>query len=257
MEYSDACFKGGFFLSRGDYARLAEMIRNSENTVVFTGAGISTSAGLPDFRGDSGLWKDKDPSQLASVESMERTPEEFYKFYCKRIESLHKVFPGKGHEILSEWERKGLIKGIITQNVDGLHQKAGSNNVAEIHGSLSEVKCRKCGAVYPGSSFLKNPDCTECAGKLRPCVVLFGEMLPVEQLRRAQDLSYGCDLFIVLGSSLEVSPANWFPREAKTEGAILVIVNFQETPLDNIADLVIHDPIDKVLNELDSILIQG
>jgi len=244
-------------LNKEDCARLAEMIRESENTVVFTGAGISTSAGLPDFRGDSGLWKDKDPSQLASVESMERSPEEFYRFYCKRIESLQKVFPGKGHEILSEWERKGLIKGIITQNVDGLHQRAGSNNVAEIHGTLSDVKCRKCGTVYPGSCFLQDPECIKCGGKLRPCVVLFGEMLPVEQLRKAQDLSYGCDLFIVLGSSLAVSPANWFPREAKTEGAGLAIVNFQETPLDDIADLVIHDQIDDVLNELDTLLFLG
>jgi len=252
IEYLDACFKGGFFLSREDYARLAEMIRESENTVVFTGAGISTSCGLPDFRGKSGIWKDRDPSQLASVEAMESSSDEFYSFYCHRIELLEGVTFGRGHEILSEWEKKGLIKGLITQNVDGLHQRAGSQNVAEIHGSLSRVKCRRCGTFFPASDLLRSQRCEKCGGRLRPDVVLFGEMLPVEQLRYAQDLSEGCDLFIVLGSSLQVSPANWFPMEAKNTGAQLVIVNLQETPFDDIADVVISGNIDEILEQVES-----
>ena len=229
-----------------------EKMRSADKAVIFTGAGISTSCGLPDFRGKSGMWKDRDPSQLASVEAMESSSDEFYSFYCHRIELLEGVTFGLGHEILSGWEKRGWIKGIITQNVDGLHQRAGSKKVAEIHGSLSRVKCRRCGTFFPASDFLRSQRCKKCGGRLRPDVVLFGEMLPVEQLRHAQDLSEGSDLFIVLGSSLQVSPANWFPMEAKNTGAQLVIVNLQETPFDDIADVVIHGNIGEVLEQVES-----
>lgn len=233
---------------------LSERLLAAGNTVVFTGAGISTGSGLPDFRGKSGLWNDRDPSQLASVEAMEKESEDFYLFYHERIRMIDNAQPSKGHNILARWEKDGLIKGIITQNVDGLHQKAGTKNLAEIHGSLSRVKCRRCGSHFPASDYLRSQVCEKCEGRLRPDVVLFGEMLPVEQIRVAQDLSEGADLFIVLGSSLQVSPANWFPLDAKKTGAKLVIINMQETPLDEIADIIIYSSIDEVLVQADKML---
>ena len=237
-----------------DLLKFAEMIKTSSKVVVFTGAGMSTESGLPDFRSDNGLWKEVDPTQLASVEAMEMGGEEFFSFYRDRIDTLMKVKPNPGHYILSEWERKEVIAGIITQNVDGLHHRAGSKNVAELHGNLREVRCRKCQKIFPASLFLESRKCSECGGRLRPCVVLFGEMLPVTGLTKSEDLLRGCDLFIVLGSSLQVSPANWFPRDAKAAGADLVIVNRTPTPLDELADLVIAGSVAEVLGKINAIL---
>ncbi len=237
-----------------DLLKFAEMIKISSKIVIFTGAGMSTESGLPDFRSETGIWKDIDPTQLASVEAMEMGGDEFFSFYRDRIETLMKVKPNQGHYILAEWERKKIIAGIITQNVDGLHHRAGSKNVAELHGNLREVKCRRCQKIFPASLFLENRQCHECGGRLRPCVVLFGEMLPVEGLTKSEDLMKECDLFIVLGSSLQVSPANWFPRDAKTAGAELVIVNKTPTPLDELADLVIAGPVGEILGEINAIL---
>jgi len=192
--------------------------------------------------------------QLASVEAMEKGQEDFFEFYRTRIRTLMGVSPNVGHEILAEWEKGGVLKGIITQNVDGLHQRAGSRRVAELHGNLREVSCRKCRSIFPNTLFLEGEKCPACGGSLRPSVVLFGEMLPMEALREAQDMTDACDLFMVLGSSLQVSPANWFPREASSRGAALVIVNIMETPLDEIADLVFHEPIGQVLKRVNEYL---
>lgn len=238
----------------GKYRKLAQMITGSSNLVVFTGAGMSTESGLPDFRSDRGIWKGADPVLLASVEAMERSKEEFFEFYRTRIRALMGVSPNEGHKILGAWEKRGILKGIITQNVDGLHQRAGSERVAELHGNLREVSCRKCSSTFPNTLFLEGEKCPRCGGGLRPSVVLFGEMLPMEALREAQDMTDACDLFMVLGSSLQVSPANWFPREARSRGAGLVIVNMMETPLDGMADLVFHEPIGQVLKGVDECL---
>jgi NAD-dependent deacetylase len=235
-------------------AELARMLVKSPKTVVFTGAGMSTASGLPDFRSENGLWKGIDPTQLASVEAMERGGEEFFSFYRSRIEALDRVEPNRGHHVLASWEERGLISGIITQNVDGLHHRAGSRNIAELHGNLREVRCRRCRKVYPNSLFLDSGKCPECGGDLRPCVVLFGEMLPVEELTRSQDMLRECSLFIVLGSSLQVSPANWYPRDAKAAGADLVIVNLRSTPMDELADLHIMAPVEEVLSQVERIL---
>lgn len=233
---------------------LAHRIQKSRKTVVFTGAGMSTESGLPDFRSESGMWKDLDPTQLASVEAMEIGKDDFFNFYRQRIDALLKVQPNQGHHILADWERKGFISGIITQNVDGLHHQAGSRNVAELHGNLREVRCRRCLKTFPNSLFLERKECPECGGSLRPCVVLFGETLPVEGFRKSEDLLRESELFIVLGSSLQVSPANWFPRDAKSDGADLVIANKAPTPLDEMADMVISRSIVDVLIGTNAIL---
>jgi len=241
--------------SMDKYEKLVEMIRDAAgNTVVLTGAGMSTESGLPDFRSQKGIWQGADPMQLASVEAMERGSDAFFEFYRARIKALIDVSPNAGHAILANWEEKGHLRGVITQNVDGLHQRAGSKTVAELHGNLREVVCKSCGSSYESSLFLNATKCPSCGGGLRPSVVLFGEMLPVDPLTLAQDLTNGCDLFIVLGSSLQVSPANWFPREAISGGADLAIVNLMETPLDDMADLVFHESIGGLLQKVQSLL---
>lgn len=223
--------------------KLVEWLREARHAVVFTGAGMSTESGLPDFRSAlTGIWRGKDPTQLASTHALRHNREGFAAFYRMRIEGLLACRPHAGHAILAEWERHGRIRGIITQNVDGFHQQAGSRNVAELHGTLGTLRCLACERTYPAARYLQ-PDGTVCGcgGFLRPAVVLFGEALPEAALAKASEWTEQADLFLVLGSSLVVSPANWFPQQAKAAGARLVIVNREPTPLDDLADLVIDD----------------
>jgi NAD-dependent deacetylase len=222
--------------------QLAAWLKDASKTVVFTGAGMSTESGLPDFRSSlQGIWRGKDPAQFASTYALHHNRDVFVEFYRMRIEGLLKSKPHEGHAILARWEREGIIHGIITQNVDGFHQQAGNKQVAELHGTLSTVRCMVCGQTYPSAQYLQ-PDGTvcSCGGFLRPSVVLFGEALPEAALRRAEEWTEEAELFIVLGSSLQVSPANLFPQQAKARGARLVIVNMEPTELDDWADLVIH-----------------
>ena len=227
--------------------KFAEMLKNGE-AVIFSGAGMSTESGLQDFRSKTGLWANVDPTALASLDALKNNYEQFLSFYKSRLLVPESVKPNVGHKLIAEWERDGYIKGIITQNVDRLHQAAGSVNVAELHGSLEPVRCFRCGKIALKDSFIQGKRCT-CGGRLRPSVVLFGEMLPQSEIEKAEILSNNCKLFVVLGSSLAVSPANFFPRKAKQTGASLVIVNRDETPLDGIADLVVHKSIGKFLSE--------
>lgn len=237
---------------KGGLPLLATLLKESNYTVVFTGAGMSTESGLPDFRSSTGLWKQVDPTRLASIDALENNREEFIRFYHKRMQAIHKYKPHRGHEILGEWEQQGLIHAIITQNVDGFHQQAGSKNVTELHGSLRTVHCHTCGKTYPNSEFIAGRFDCDCGGFLRPSVVLFGEMLPFDAVQKAEEETAKAELFIVLGSSLSVYPANSFPVEAKQNGAKLVIVNFEPTDYDDLADLVIHErKIGEVLQEID------
>jgi NAD-dependent deacetylase len=228
---------------------LAEQIKEGE-VVIFTGAGMSTESGLQDFRSKGGLWDQYDPAQLASVGALERNYDLFIRFYKDRLYVPDSVKPNIGHELIAKWESEGYIKGVITQNVDRLHQKAGSKNVAELHGSLEPVRCHSCGKRGTVEDFIGAKRCS-CGGKLRPGVVLFGEMLPADQLNLADTWSSACKTFIVLGSSLVVSPANYFPRQAKGSGAKLAIINRDPTPLDYLADLAEHQEIGAFLSRVD------
>ncbi|SET99569.1 NAD-dependent deacetylase [Salinibacillus kushneri] len=233
---------------------LKEWLQTSNYTIVFTGAGMSTESGLPDFRSSSGLWKQKDPSQIASTDALNKNVEEFISFYRNRVLGVKQYQPNKGHYILAEWEKQGKVKSIITQNVDGFHQEAGSKQVTELHGTLQKLHCQSCGRQYSSEEYVaEDYYCNECGGILRPSIVLFGESLPQDAFQLAFEESEKADLFIVLGSSLSVSPANQFPLIAKDRGAKLVIINRDETEFDRYADLVIHDKkIGEVLEELNS-----
>lgn len=222
---------------------LKNLLENSKYAVVFTGAGMSTESGLPDFRSAArGLWNIKDPSEYASTDALYNNREKFTEFYRMRIENLLKYEPHKGHYILADLEKRGIVKSIITQNVDGYHKKAGSQNLIELHGRLYELYCLSCGALYPCERYLEEEGarCT-CGGFIRPGVVLFGEGLPEDSMDKAYEETIKADLFIVLGSSLTVSPANQFPLIAKRNGAKLAIINMESTIMDRYFDIVIND----------------
>ncbi|AXH99515.1 NAD-dependent deacylase [Sporosarcina sp. PTS2304] len=236
---------------------LADLLRESKRTIVYTGAGMSTESGLPDFRSSkTGMWEMEDPSKVASVTALNQHVEQFFQFYKHRVLAAKGTGPHQGHKILAKWEREGVIKGIITQNVDGFHTMAGSKNVMELHGTLRKVHCETCGQVYDNERYENDEFYCECGGKLRPSVVLFGEMLPEEPFLQAIVESEKADLFIVLGSSLTVTPANQFPLIAKQSGAKLVIINLEPTELDYLADLVVHErKIGEVLLEANDLLL--
>jgi NAD-dependent deacetylase len=233
---------------------LQHLLGESNYTVVFTGAGMSTESGLPDFRSSKGLWKEKDPSQIATIDSLNQNVHEFIEFYRERVLDVKEYKPHQGHYILAKWENQGIIKSIITQNVDGFHQLAGSRQVAELHGTLQNLHCQLCGKRYSSDEYVNRDYYCECEGILRPSIVLFGEALPEDAFQFALQESEKTDLFIVLGSSLTVTPANQFPLIAKENGAKLVIVNRDKTDFDHYADEVInHKNIGEVLKELNDI----
>lgn len=222
---------------------LVSLLKSSQYTVIFTGAGMSTESGLPDFRSKSrGLWEKFNPNELANVHALKHNTKEFTDFYRYRLSEVTKYKPHEGHFILAEWERKGLIKGIITQNVDGFHHDAGSQNVMELHGTFRSFHCHDCKKEQSRDAYLAGDTiCSDCGGVIRPGIVLFGETLPQDVFLQAEIITSKADLFIVLGSSLSVSPANMFPIQAKQHGAKLVIVNREPTELDDYADHLIHN----------------
>ncbi|HLR81078.1 MAG TPA: NAD-dependent deacylase [Bacillota bacterium] len=236
--------------------KLAELITSSSHTIVFTGAGMSTESGLPDFRSaEGGLWAKFNPDELANIEALETNTEEFVNFYRHRLRDIEAYQPHKGHYILGEWEQNGWIHGIITQNVDGFHHDAHSKNVMELHGTFRSLYCHQCDKPQSREAFLNGDVYCSCGGPIRPGVVLFGEGLPQDVFMQAEKETSAADLFIVLGSSLTVTPANMFPLQAKQNRAQLVIVNRDDTPLDDFADYIIQDKsIKDVLTEVNQLL---
>ncbi|WP_121604074.1 NAD-dependent protein deacylase [Virgibacillus sp. Bac332] len=232
---------------------LKQWLYEAKYTVVFTGAGMSTESGLPDFRSaNQGLWNKQNPTKIASTDALNNNVEAFTTFYRERVLGVKSYKPHKGHYILADWEKAGTIQSIITQNVDGFHQQAGSNRVAELHGTLQRLHCQSCQKEYSSEEYVHKDYFCKCGGILRPSIVLFGETLPAQAFQAALSESEKADLFMVLGSSLSVTPANQFPLIAKEGGARLVIINHEPTALDAYADMLIHNrQIGDVLTELD------
>jgi NAD-dependent protein deacetylase/lipoamidase len=221
---------------------LARLIVERQPCVVLTGAGVSTESGIPDFRSASGIWAQYDPMEYATIDAFRRDPEKVWDFYSKRLGVLTEAKPNPAHQALAELERRGLVEAVITQNVDRLHERAGSQNVIEVHGSLRTSSCLECGHSEPFDrvvELLPVPRCDDCGAVLKPDVVMFGELLPADAIDRAFDLARGAGLFLVVGSSLEVYPVAGLPDEALAAGATLAIVNRGPTPYDHIADLKI------------------
>lgn len=245
--------------------RAADLILNSSSVVIFTGAGISTPSGIPDFRSaNSGLWTRSNPMEVASLSAFHYHPEKFFNWLQPLASDILKASPNCAHFGLVEMEEAGFIKAVITQNIDGLHQQAGSKEVIELHGSMTKLECQKCREIFPAEEFLVSfisngtiPTCFRCARVLKPGIVLFEEMLPYDAWTKAVQYSQKADLFIVIGSSLEVSPAASLPMEALRSGARLIINTLSSTPLDAYADVVLHQDVAVVIPAITRLVLEA
>jgi NAD-dependent deacetylase len=219
--------------------RLAQLFVERGPAVVLTGAGVSTESGIPDFRSPSGLWAEFDPLDYGSIQAFRENPARVWEFYAPRFEMLASAAPNAGHVALAELERLGHVEAIVTQNIDLLHERAGSRDVVEVHGSIRKATCPGCGRAYPLAEVLvlvggsRAPACADCGGILKPDVVFFGELLPEAAMERAADLSASARLMLVVGSALEVYPVAGLPLDTLRGGGALAIVNRGPTALDS------------------------
>jgi NAD-dependent deacetylase len=229
----------------GQATRLAEMLREARSALVLTGAGVSVPSGIPDFRSPgTGIWEKVNPMEVAHIDAFRRQPDRFWHFYGERFASLVDKQPNAAHEAIAELERRGVIRGVVTQNVDRLHRRAGSRNVIEVHGSIEWSVCPECGGrtslervleiigAHPGA-----PECPACIAPLKPDVVLFGEMLPEVAISDAYALAAEADLIVCVGSSLEVFPVASLPGVTRDGGGRIALITQGPTPYDGDAEL--------------------
>jgi NAD-dependent deacetylase len=237
---------------------LSQYISEAKNIVIFTGAGISTESGIPDFRGPQGVWKTNTPIYFQDFVGSEEVRKDSWKRKFSGQDIIKKAKPNVGHLAVSEIINNHESAYLITQNVDNLHQDAGvpDDKITEIHGNAHYASCLDCGIRYELNSikkaFLENetvPYCDSCGGIIKTATISFGQSMPEEGMQIAQRKTLGCDLFITIGTSLVVYPAAGFPKLAKEIGAKLIIINNEPTDFDPIADLVIHEQIGKVFSE--------
>ena len=235
---------------------LAKLLKQARYAVALTGAGVSTESGIPDFRSpQSGLWQQVDPFKVASIEGFRRDPESFYEFWSWRFAKLTEAKPNVIHMVLAELERKGLLKALITQNIDNLHRRAGSKKIYEVHGNYTRGLCVECHKRYEITALFekvkqsKVPYCDDCYGLLKPDVVLFGELLPSAFYESVAEVEKA-DLMLVLGTSLEVYPVAELIPQAQRSGAKIAILNRETTPFDRVANLVIHSQLGQTMELL-------
>ncbi|MEO1784721.1 NAD-dependent deacylase [Thermodesulfobium sp. 4217-1] len=231
-----------------DYEKAADIIREGE-AVVFSGAGISTDSGIPDFRSPTGLWKQENFISLASIEALYERRSEFIKFYRERLSKIKLANPNRSHEIIAKFEEMGLVTDVITQNIDRLHHKAGSKKVIEIHGNLDEAYCRTCKSIFPSNILDEVEMCPNCGGAIGPNIVLFGEAMP-DSFNDAIEIIKQAKTCIVIGSSLSVYPAAAIPETALKFNEKLIIINKTRTHLDGFADAVFNEDSSLALEEI-------
>ncbi|HEY53566.1 MAG TPA: NAD-dependent deacylase [Caldilineae bacterium] len=235
-----------------------DLLRDARRVVALTGAGSSTPSGIPDFRSnDTGLWSKVDPFTVASVWGFRENPQRFYNWMRPLAGDILAARPNAAHQALERLERCGKLHLIITQNIDALHQKAGSQSVIELHGNLRTVSCPTCAFADDAALYLDAfiddgvlPICPQCNAVLKPDIVLFGDPLPEKAIVQAQEEALMCDLMLVAGSSLEVMPAADLPALAVRSGARLILVNLGLTPYDHLADVILRGDVEKVLPKL-------
>jgi NAD-dependent deacetylase len=244
-----------------DEELIAGWLRDARVTVAFTGAGISTESGIPDFRSPGGVWSKTQPVYF---DEFLRSAEARYEYWRQKAEA-HKDFvaaePNAAHRVLASWESAGKLCGVITQNIDGLHQLAGSHRVLELHGTAREISCLGCTARFDADEKVKQfaatdrvPECPKCGGLMKHATISFGQQLPVAVLEQSAAWAQEADVFLAMGSSLVVHPAAGLPQLAKHSGARLVIINRDPTPLDAVADAVIHAGLGTTLERIDAVL---
>lgn len=233
--------------------KLAELIRESQPCVVLTGAGVSTESGVPDFRSPTGIWAQFDPREYGTIGAFRRDPEKVWRFYAPRFAMLTAAEPNPAHLALAELERRGLVRAVVTQNIDLLHERAGSCEVVEVHGSIRTSSCPACGAGHPLAEVVPliethgAPPCPACGAILKPDVVFFDEAMPMGAMERATALAEEAGLLLVVGSSLEVYPVADLPRTALDAGGKVAVLNRTRTWADAQADLVLRGSAGEVL----------
>ncbi len=236
----------------------AELIAQAQHAVALTGAGISTPSGIPDFRTPAtGLWAQTDPLEVATVQAFRHRPADFFNWIRPLAQKMRSAQPNAAHSALAQLESSGQLTSVITQNIDRLHQRAGSINVIELHGNVEAATCVRCYRVYPSEAFIDRlilegqvPTCPVCGGVLKPNVILFGEALPVQALMAAKRAAAACDLMLIAGSSLEVLPASDLPILAHQHQARLILINREPTYVDDLGDVVIHADVAEVLPQI-------
>ncbi len=241
-----------------EFQAALQLLRHAEYLVALTGAGYSTPSGIPDFRSPhSGLWERYNPAEVASLHGFRLHPERFYDWIRPLARLLLEAKPNPAHYALARLEARGKLRSIITQNIDMLHTRAGSQTVYELHGHLREMTCIHCFTTYPAqeriTQFLQDgelPRCERCGHVLKPDVILFGEQLPAHTLAAARREARRCDVMLVAGSSLEVYPAAELPAMAQHFGAALILVNLTPTAIDSQAEVVIHADVAEVIPQL-------
>lgn len=236
--------------------KASQLITNAQHGIALTGAGMSTSSGIPDFRSEgSGLWTRYNPLEVASLSAFRYHPERFFEWLRPLASHMLNAQPNSGHTSLAKLEKAGYLKTIITQNIDTLHQQAGSNNVLEVHGTFKTLTCTGCHQQIQANQGIMSqliekgiiPRCNECGKILKPNVVLFEEQLPAQVWNQARKAINSCDLMLVLGSSLTVTPVSNLPQEAYHHGAALIMINQTETHLDPQAEVVVHNNLATIL----------
>ena len=235
---------------------LAALIRECGRCVVLTGAGVSTESGVPDFRSATGIWAQFDPFEYGSIQAFHADPEKVWSFYAPRFAMLTSAQPNDAHRALAELERRGFVRAVVTQNIDLLHERAGSADVIEVHGSIRTSTCQGCHAVYELARVLEllpgTPRCEACDEVLKPDVVFFGELLPGAAIDRAFALARETKLMLVVGSTLEVHPAAGLPLETLAAGGALAIVNRGPTALDSLATVKLDGSAGEILSAVAS-----
>jgi NAD-dependent deacetylase len=244
-------------------ARLAELVRGARSAVALTGAGISVPSGIPDFRTPrTGLWERVDPMKVAHIDAFREDPVRFWGFYGERFATLGEKQPNGAHRALVELERRGLLDGVVTQNIDMLHRRAGTRELVEVHGSIASCSCPRCGVLVDSEAVRARlasandgvPTCASCAGALKPDVVLFGELLDADALDRARALCERADVLLCVGSSLEVHPVASLPLLTREAGGAVAILTQGPTPLDEVADVRLHgDVVEELQGLLDAL----
>jgi NAD-dependent deacetylase len=250
-------------VASAEAVRLAELLRGAERAVVLTGAGISVPSGIPDFRTPGkGLWEHVDPMEVAHIDAWRSDPDRFWSFYAQRFASLVDRRPNPAHDAVAELERRGLVRGVITQNVDRLHRLAGTRRLVEVHGSIDWSVCLECGGRVRLERVIEMveeagggaPECEACIAPLKPDVVLFGELLPERAIAEAQALAADADLMLCIGSSLEVYPVAGLPAITRGAGGTLAIVTQGPTPYDSEAVVRLDgDVVDELRAVLDAL----
>jgi NAD-dependent deacetylase len=249
---------------RSRIEQVAAWLRDAGAAVAFTGAGMSTESGIPDFRSPGGVWSKYQPVMYQDFVARAEARHEYWRQKCEAHRDFAAATPNSGHRVLARWEQAGLLWGVITQNIDGLHQDAGSRHVLELHGTNRAIECLDCHRRFDPEPLVRQflatdvvPECPHCGGIMKHATVSFGQTLPPDVLEKAIERSRQCGLFLAVGSSLVVEPAASLPRLAHASGARLVIINRDPTGQDEIADLVFHEPIGATLAAIDQLLSLG